>query len=550
MSDPQSLLIRADASAAIGAGHVMRCLALAQAWQDCGGRVVFASAEAPESLRKRLVEEGFETVGSASPAGSAADAAETIGFARQHRARWVVVDGYHFGGDYQLQIKDAGLKLLVLDDTGHCDHYWADAVLNPNPGAAEGAFSSREPCTRLLLGTSYVLLRREFRNFSRRQREVPPVARKVLVTMGGSDPPNATARVLEALAEVGVAGLEVAVVVGGASAHGVSLAEQAAGLPFPVRLHHNPRDLPGLMDWADAAVTAGGTTCWELAYLGVPMLPLALAENQEANVAAILHSPLPLAGEGLGVRAIGRRSRVASSSPHPNPLPEREGTDISPLPLAGEGLGVRAVSALARAIEALLADPALRARRSAACRELVDGQGAARVVRVLREPAVRLRPGRAEDAPLVLGWRNSPVVLQACFSTAPVSIEEHARWFAARLADPACRLWIGLDEQGAAVGQVRIQLARNGVDSETEAEIHVGLAPERIGRGLGTALIRTASEAVFSSGPARAIHAYVRSDNARSARAFESAGYRRAGQCAVKGHHALHYVLRKSEGRP
>lgn len=53
-----SLLLRADGSTAIGTGHLMRCLALAQEFADAGARVALASAEIPDRLRERFRDEG------------------------------------------------------------------------------------------------------------------------------------------------------------------------------------------------------------------------------------------------------------------------------------------------------------------------------------------------------------------------------------------------------------------------------------------------------------------------------------------------------------
>ncbi|MGH9495154.1 MAG: PseG/SpsG family protein, partial [Candidatus Sulfotelmatobacter sp.] len=195
-----TLLVRADASVAIGTGHVMRCLALAQAWQDAGGQAVFASAKITDALRKRLAAESCDVAAISSPGGSFEDAAQTVALARENKCDWVVVDGYAFGPQYQQVLKAAGLKTLFVDDHGHAPPYSADVVLNQNLTATRELYSDREGQTRLLLGTRYCLLRREFADWREWQREISPVCRRLLVVMGGSDPENVTARVLEVLA--------------------------------------------------------------------------------------------------------------------------------------------------------------------------------------------------------------------------------------------------------------------------------------------------------------------------------------------------------------
>ncbi|MFM6455177.1 MAG: glycosyltransferase, partial [Planktothrix sp.] len=53
---------------------------------------------------------------------------------------------------------------------------------------------------------------------------------------------------------------------------------------FPIRLERNVTNMPGLIAWADVAISAGGSTCWELAFMGLPSILLVLAENQRAVV--------------------------------------------------------------------------------------------------------------------------------------------------------------------------------------------------------------------------------------------------------------------------
>jgi hypothetical protein len=186
----RTLLIRCDASVPIGTGHVMRCIAMAQAWQDAGGQVIFVMAETTSAIEERIPAEKMTLLPLDRVPGSAEDAEQTIRLAGQTSADWVVVDGYVFGAHYQASLHDAGLRLLVVDDHGRANRYLAHIVLNQNPQAREDQYIHQKPSTQLLLGLEYALLRREFANWRQWKRDTPAIARNLLVVMGGTDPEN------------------------------------------------------------------------------------------------------------------------------------------------------------------------------------------------------------------------------------------------------------------------------------------------------------------------------------------------------------------------
>jgi len=142
---PGTLVVRADSSIAMGTGHVMRCLALAQAWQDAGGHVVFVTNDLSSAREQRLLAEQVEVVKFNGPPGGAQDASQLEKLSCAHHADWVVVDGYQFDAEYQRKVKDAGLKLLFIDDNGHATHYLADLVLNENSMPAKIFISLGRP---------------------------------------------------------------------------------------------------------------------------------------------------------------------------------------------------------------------------------------------------------------------------------------------------------------------------------------------------------------------------------------------------------------------
>jgi UDP-2,4-diacetamido-2,4,6-trideoxy-beta-L-altropyranose hydrolase len=266
------LLIRADASVTAGTGHVMRCLALAQAWQDAGGHVVFAMAEGTDAVRARISSEKMEPVEVEAKPASADDARQTRELAQRSSADWVALDGYRFNADYRDELRSGGLKLIFLDDEGIGTRCSAEIILNQNSDALEEKYPGREPQTELLLGTRYALLRREFLTWRERKKEISGSARQLLVTMGGSDPDNLTSTVVEALRSITADGLQATVLAGGSNPHFESLREAVYGSASAIRLQASATNMPELMAQADLAIIAGGGTLWELLYMACPVI--------------------------------------------------------------------------------------------------------------------------------------------------------------------------------------------------------------------------------------------------------------------------------------
>lgn len=155
----ERIVIRADATPSIGTGHVMRCLALVQAWERVGHRAVFVGHITVPWVQERLRKEGYPVTYLEGDVTSEQDASILLSEVSGYDAGWIVLDGYHFSLECQKAVKNAGHRLLVIDDYNHLPEYCCDILLNQNSNAPFIQYCG-EIGTRLL-GSDYVLLRQE-----------------------------------------------------------------------------------------------------------------------------------------------------------------------------------------------------------------------------------------------------------------------------------------------------------------------------------------------------------------------------------------------------
>lgn len=490
------LIIRADASREIGSGHIMRCLALAEVWKESYGDVCFVLGIRFSPIEERIRQEGFGILPIAAEPGSLEDAEETSGIARTYGSDWIVLDGYHFNAAYQKALHEKGHKILCIDDYGHAGHYYADIVLNQNIYADLSIYPSHESYTRFLLGPRYVLLRKEFRNCPVNRGPVTETARKVLVTFGGSDPENITGFVINALKQVPLEGLEVKIISGGLNQNLSRIQEAVSGCPrFSVI--SNIRDMTEILSWADIAIAGGGTTCWELIYMGVPSLLYPIAENQKKNV------------EFLTGRNIVRFLDLGD----PSRIPE-----------------------IVEEICHFLCSPAQRSLLSANMNAIIPGSGVQCVILQMIKADLNLRPVEPTDCSLLWEWANDPDVRNSSFHEEQIPFSEHSEWFSRKLDNPDSTIFILEYGRNNPIGQIRFDTYPG------RTEVDVSIRRELRGCGVGSYLIRRGIEKFLEEKDRTKIDAYVKIQNASSLYSFERAGFMRAGEETLFGCKVVHLV--------
>lgn len=337
------LFYRADGSAEIGTGHLLRGIRIERELRRRGEHsLVFCVRAHPWAL-ERVESAGLEVVPLPLELDAAGEAQRCVQEAALRGCATAAVDLLDTPDDPDLcgALRAAGLRVVTFDNTGP-GRLSADAVINflvrdPDPAAlaARGA--------RLYEGPEYATLLPDYAGLNTRAKPIRPRAERLLVTMGGGDAAGLAVKVVRALRPE--PRLSVRVVVGSAFPHMAALRAATSASPHAVAIEAAVPSLLPEWEAADMAVVAGGLTMHEALVTGTPALALCQEVWHQPFLARLF------AAEGAMV-------------------------DL--------GLGRDADEAIiGQAVAELAIDPARRERLSRTGPRLCDGRGTERVAEVL-----------------------------------------------------------------------------------------------------------------------------------------------------------------------
>jgi UDP-2,4-diacetamido-2,4,6-trideoxy-beta-L-altropyranose hydrolase len=254
---------------------LIRCLALSEELTSKGKQCYLFSKTSTDHLIQKVNKYDIQNhrVNSDLPLNK--ELKQLISFSNKNNVEWIITDCYDINADYLKTLKREGFRILSIDDTAHI-HYTSDIVLNQNVGAEKLTFSA-EKYTRFLLGPKYVMIRNQLlrKNVKRLNREV----KTILILFGGSDYCNITLKTIKSLVTINE-DVRLLVVIGPINSHYKQIKEYIKNIERRIDLIVSPQDMGDIYQRTDIALTAGGSTCYELAFFGIPSLIISVADNQ------------------------------------------------------------------------------------------------------------------------------------------------------------------------------------------------------------------------------------------------------------------------------
>jgi len=478
-----SAILCFDASPAIGGGHAVRCLTLADALSAVGWTCELVVGPETVSTVPAVGQSGHSVV--------ELDAIEGATSRIEASAPdLVVVDHYRLDGSFEAVGRAVGARVLVIDDLANRSHD-CDLLLDPTPGRSAGEYAGLVPSgCRTLMGPDYALVRPQFRAQRRasNKRRTGGRVQRILINMGATDAVNCTRLALDAISQA-VPHVDVDLLLGATAPHLRDLQAYVDTFDDSICLHVGIENVAELMSAADIAIGAGGTSSYERCAVGLPTLLIITADNQSTLA--------------RGLEALGAVENLGS----------HEKLDAA---------------AVAGRLADLCGDHARCEQIAKRAADLCDARGATRVLLELVEPtttqdgrSVRLRLVSAEDEQIMLEWQRHPSTRRFARNPQVPTEAEHHAWLSEQLVSVNAIPTL-IEHGGVPAGVLRFK-QQEGAAQSAVYRVSILVAPEHRRTGLALAALRMGRQVL----PGAELTAETLPGNHASAALFEAATYQR-----------------------
>ena len=325
-------VFRVDASTQIGSGHVMRCLTLAQKLKKEKQADVYFVMRLLEgnlielvkskgftvfTLPKAPLNDGLKGYAKWLAVTQMQDAEETNAVISQlPKIDLLVVDSYAIDYEWESMLHPYVKQIMVIDDLANRKHD-CDILLDQNYSYnMHHKYDGLVPKTcQKYIGPQYLLLREEFYKVKKHLKKRDGSINNILVFFGGSDLTNETKKAMEAIKLLNKPEIKVNVVVGASNKNKEQIKEICSS-DEQFTFYCQVENMAELMNEADLAIGAGGTTTWERCFMELPSIVISIADNQHAGCKFIAENTKVISylGKSSDVDAVTLGQAVSSIS--------------------------------------------------------------------------------------------------------------------------------------------------------------------------------------------------------------------------------------------
>ncbi|MEJ7820844.1 MAG: UDP-2,4-diacetamido-2,4,6-trideoxy-beta-L-altropyranose hydrolase [Chitinophagaceae bacterium] len=467
--------LRADGNEKIGLGHIYRMVAFSQILQDAFDCSFIIKNADPFTLNliasnrcktQILADSDIDIPEINNNLSDPVKSSEIL-----------IVDGYHFDATFQESIKtNIGCKLIYVDDIFNY-YSLTDIIINHSGGVKDSDYKVSFN-TKLLLGTSYALLRDEFYNLKTRI-DNPTSIQHVFLNFGGADSNNTTCEILIALLKHTPSIKQIHVVVGSAFKKHKELEKMINGNSF-IKVHKNldTHEIIKIMTTCDTAICSASTVSYEYCCITGLLFIIQTAENQSLLFNYFISQKIAFSYE--------RFNEVL----------------LSP---GGE-------------IQKLRSEQVINQKAN------FDGNGGKRIKREIYKLYLKdnyfIRRAAPDDIDVYYNWANDEEVRKNSFNSEPISYEIHCNWFNLSMADKNMCLYIFTTTDNIPIASIRFKI-------ENKRAILSYLIDEKFrGIGFGKIVLWEATKKLFEENyQVQKIVGYVKGNNLPSINAFFATGF-------------------------